>query len=836
MNTLRRLALILVVLALPASASAQLPNPPTTPTTSPVPGGVDLNSPAKRDTEPVVLRGSDLPLWSVPPNQTFRAPFVDFMSCQSFDESCDHNHYAEPHVDTGQFQSGGRDIGRLLGYRYDAAKNTWKQIPFQVDEVFTRYLNNSASGFAIYSGEDQHTTYAYDREGFRWFESEKDDPCKAKPAAPVAQDPIAGLDDNDELAFMYTDAGDRAPQGGELPPGIDSSYEVLVSDPANTTAPPRYVYVMQAAPGGPKPAYDATNGYVQYKRDSISDTFERSVSSYDNYGNAAKGVYCDKNGKVVTDDKGKPKLDKRRPRDYATVKTDRYRFRYDGRWLMTEINISPDKGKTYDKDVVDRWKARAFAQDPGSETPCCGFEEEDTNWGGSSTLLGEKVGPVRAIRETWGADSGTNVIRRESFYRYEMRQKTWLRVHVIPPLDGIYAQWDFNANRMKRFYNSSRLDGVDVDGKNDEVFGNFDDPCNSNYHVNDTSDVDQGYRTIYEQIGLCDPVLQCPEELDPVRDPEFQGINPLDSLCQRPYHLSIDAFDPTFSKANTALEWNEIAGPHGTIVDRITTDVRDLSPGGTAQSVVATPYYRDDACFDDGTGTDPGPKVKLRSGDEPRTTAGGEQRKCWRPEDGDPNGNERFFQGSIGTHGLHLLFLVDSDNARQTVPLNEIVSEWRMVMLPGDQTAGGRGPEAGQEYGEGFNQPVQQETQPATGGGQGDPGGPGGSSAGPLVDRTAPTVKLRAGRHPSHHRIHLKYSVFDTGGSGLRWLKLQYKKGKKWKTLRTGTKRRSWNFKVPKSGRYTFRLTAQDNAGNVSKPAIKRVKIANSRHRGPHKH
>jgi hypothetical protein len=233
--------------------------------------------------------------------------------------------------------------------------------------------------------------------------------------------------------------------------------------------------------------------------------------------------------------------------------------------------------------------------------------------------------------------------------------------------------------------------------------------------------------------------------------------------------------------------------------------------------VVATPYYRDDACFDDGTGTDPGPKVKLRSGDEPRKTAAGEDRKCWDPKDGDPNSAERFFQGSIGTHGLHLLFLVDSDNARQTVPLNEIVSEWRMVMLPGDQTAGGRGPEAGQEYGEGFNQPVEQQAAPATQSG--------------IVDRTAPTVKLKASRHPSHHRIHLKYSVFDTGGSGLKWLKLQVKSGKKWKTLRTGTKRRSWNYKARKSGKYQFRLIAQDNAGNVSKPARVTTRIKNSRHR-----
>jgi len=70
---------------------------------------------------------------------------------------------------------------------------------------------------------------------------------------------------------------------------------------------------------------------------------------------------------------------------------------------------------------------------------------------------------VRAIRETWGADSGTNVIRRETFYRDSMVQKNWLRVHVIPPLDGIYAQWDFNAGRVSRFYNDKNPDGVAID-------------------------------------------------------------------------------------------------------------------------------------------------------------------------------------------------------------------------------------------------------------------------------------------------------------------------------------------------------------------------------------
>ncbi|MDT7549941.1 MAG: hypothetical protein QOE84_2335, partial [Actinomycetota bacterium] len=369
------------------------------------------------------------------------------------------------------------------------------------------------------------------------------------------------------------------------------------------------------------------------------------------------------------------------PADGTTIRSKRYRFRYDGRWLMTDVRISPHDDWMYGPDVVDRWKARAFAQDPGSNTPCCGYEEEDTNWGGSSTLLGEKVGPVRAIRETWGSDSGTNVIRRESFYRNQMVQKTWLRVHVIPPLDGIYAQWDFNAGRMTRYYSSrteaTQPSGVAIDGRNDEALGNIDDPCNQGFDRNDTSALDQQIRSTIRQTFLCDQSTW-------------------------PYHQSVDLSDPTLSDANAALGWSVTAGPYGSIVDRIRIDqATDLTPGGAAQEMVAEPYYRDDSCFDDGTGTDPGPKVHLRSGDEPAVAADGTPRTCWKPSDGLPQGSDHFYQGSIATHGLHLLFQADSDNARQTVPLSEIVSSWQMVMLPGQRDGS-----AGERYGRSFEKPL----------------------------------------------------------------------------------------------------------------------------------
>jgi hypothetical protein len=172
-------------------------------------------------------------------------------------------------------------------------------------------------------------------------------------------------------------------------------------------------------------------------------------------------------------------------------------------------------------------------------------------------------------------------------------------------------------------------------------------------------------------------------------------------LCNMPYHQSVDLPDLTFGDPNAGTDWSMVSGPHGSIVDRITVDVKDATPGGAAQSVLAVPYYRDDSCFDDGTGSDPGPDLGKRRDAEPRTTADGTPRKCWAPEDGLPDGSDRFFQGSIATHGVHMLMVAESDNARTTVPVNEIVNEWQMVMLPGERPVSD-----GERYGRAFEKPL----------------------------------------------------------------------------------------------------------------------------------
>src|SRR5207248_9018268 len=160
----------------------------------------------------------------------------------------------------------------------------------------------------------------------------------------------------------------------------------------------------------------------------------------------------------------------RRPKDPAWIRTPTYEFRYDGRWLMTQTRVRPANVTNklgadpstwvYGPDLIDQWKARAFQQRPGGQTPCCGYEEEVTNWGGSSVLMGVRAGPVRVIRATWGADSATNNIRTEVFYRDQFRTDDYLRVHVIPPADGIYSQWDFNAAKVSTYYYAYVLNGV----------------------------------------------------------------------------------------------------------------------------------------------------------------------------------------------------------------------------------------------------------------------------------------------------------------------------------------------------------------------------------------
>ena len=615
---------------------------------------------AERRVEPVVLTGAQFPGWSAGPEVSTREPVATsgepgapFNSdCPDDAQDLNHNCSNSSRIDDPR---EGVAVGRLIGYRWNAAAGRFAQIPFQADERFTRYISNLASncgtqagpfcvGFGQYSGADPQLSYVFDRDRYRYTLGT----CTAEPEAGPEQDPVPGLDDNDELAFLYRDTGPAAPSGASLPRGVAEMRQIRIEDPSSPASPARYAYVALATSA--KPAFTSTNGYVRYTPDPDADVYEETS---DNYGNAPRGPVCDSDGNVVK--QSVP----RRPRDTAWVFTPRFAFRYAGRWTLRGVRVNPDPRATtplagesdYGPPLLDQWKARAYQQRPGDSTPCCGFETEQDNWNDTSVTLGERAGPVRVIRATWGSDSGTNTVREEIFYPDVIVQHTYLRVHPIPPLGGIFSYWDHTAGVVTRYYNPQRPEGVVVDGRNDEVVGNtYVALHNGGVEVNSEDDT-------------------------PVVGRQSIGLGSQSGCVE--WCTSFDVTDPTLN-ATGVLSWEQVSGPYGSMIFR--SGINQVTPGA-AQGFAAIPYYRDDSCFDDGTGTDPGPHLKPKAVDTP-------ERPCWKPEDGRPSGDPsqdvRWRQGLIGAHGVQVLFAAETDNAMLTAPLDELDAETRMVVLPGD--------------------------------------------------------------------------------------------------------------------------------------------------------
>lgn len=531
-----RAAVLALLLLAPASALA-LPGP---------------EPPAWRDAQPVVLLGAQLPGLSVV------ARYVEQPPLPLEDETQGDGVWLPLPVLPTEAATA-TPVDEIGVFRWDEGAG-FARVPAQVDERFVRYLTNYASGFGVYSQADMELTYAFDAEGTRRVGEVAGAPDIA--AFPVEEpittrDPVAGFDSDDELVFLARDAGRRAPS-------FEGYDEVRVFDPLSEAE--RYVYVARAAPANFAPQ-------VTYARDADADIYVQS--NHGDYGGAPGGV-C-RPGDGVDAPFGPAQMcDHRRPKDSATVTAASYVFHYAGRWKLDAIEVGG-------VDLVDRWKGRAFQQAEGNAANIGGFEDEN-DWTRSSVTLGERVGPIRAIRETWGSDSGTSVTRTDVFYPERIEQRYIVRVHPVPP-DGVYAFWDHRAGAVDTYYTSLRPAGVAIDGVNDEIYG-----TNSEWQQ--------------DALGTT--------------------------------YFAIDAPDPTLSGVVANVAWDQVTGPYGTILSHI------YAPD--TRSGALTPYYRDDAAFDDGTGDDP---------------------------------------GSWGARGIHFFVTSDTDNAFLPAPVNEFRADVVMRLLPG---------------------------------------------------------------------------------------------------------------------------------------------------------
>jgi hypothetical protein len=664
-----------------------------------------------RGDAPVVLTGAQLGRWSGPAADGVATPYPSGTNTEGQEQipgkvaGGDQIRSAHNGTMAPAPPAIGAEPDQVSAWKWTGS--AWTEVPVQVDQKFPYFLANGHSDFAFYSGTDKELTYAWAPDQHATGEEAWKKifgKCRARYAStdpltrsadigtasqpnsngipaysPAAgetpadytqamQDPVPTIDADDEIAFQAGDAGVQAPLTQAPPAGTTagSGQTVAVTDP--TTRGVGYVYLFLKPTGS---RFNASNGYVKMTRDPDADDWidrdSYASGSNDQLGSSNTGYGPNLHGTVCADPSNPATSqshtsDDRFPRDGMTVTTDRYKLRATGRWMVRDYSVAApgqtSEPITYGPDLIDRWKGRAFQQSPDSVISYVGFEDEQVNWEANAALLGWRQGPVRAIREIWGADSGTNVTKTETYYRNTDVYRYHVRVHPIPA-DGLYTSWDYNKGVAATYYNSLRPNGVAIDGIND-----------------DTGQVDK----------LPDSGQPCPwtgQEVDGNRVP-----CPGDPAY-------IDVADPTFDIPSAVERPEQVSGKGDA---GAVAYVFELKGATSATNSAAVPYYRDDSCLDDGTGDDPvarpwpgeasfDPRVAgayvqraIAKGAPKELTFDELKAECEKHASAAPWGRDPF-QGAFASHGTHFFATHDSDNGTAGVPVDEVDGQqWRYAI------------------------------------------------------------------------------------------------------------------------------------------------------------
>lgn len=139
----------------------------------------------------------------------------------------------------------------------------------------------------------------------------------------------------------------------------------------------------------------------------------------------------------------------------------------------------------------------------------------------------------------------------------------------------------------------------------------------------------------------------------------------------------IDVSDPTFNLPLAFDNWVQVSAK-GDLGSLVYTD--QINGPTTLTNALILPYYRDDACFDDGTGDDPVPRPWPGTvSTDPRVING------YQDLDGDGTVECHEKQGVYGENGLHFFITADTDNAFVGVPIDQVdVTQWQF-MVPTDK-------------------------------------------------------------------------------------------------------------------------------------------------------
>lgn len=315
---------------------------------------------------------------------------------------------------------------------------SWVQIPVQVDERKSIDLNDVYTTRPGCSDPCYNNTFAsavhLEYADFDTF---------------VGLDGDATLDADDEIAFMASDAGEAVAPGSPAPAGVNaaSAVEVRISDPIDSGV--GYVYLFEST-SGLDPA--AGTDYVSYDFLLVNGPY--GVGSYAPSSTAPGGMNFGP-----------------RP-ETSSVTTTSYQRGFTDRWYDNELRVL--RGGSTGVDILDRHDAQFDDRDFSCARTQATFRA------GEGAFVANIDGPVRAIRDFIGANSGPHVQRQHVFYSSLEVINTYLRVHPIP---GVIDFFDYSASGLGLTYENGVLTpldaivpgtpegGVVIDGVDDQVAG-----------------------------------------------------------------------------------------------------------------------------------------------------------------------------------------------------------------------------------------------------------------------------------------------------------------------------------------------------------------------------
>ena len=317
----------------------------------------------------------------------------------------------------------GSKPGRIVAFAW---RSGWKQVPVQVDERVTIDVRD------LYPTPSPPYVRVIDT-GF---------PLEvyADPDTRTGADTNPGFDAGDEVALMAQDVGTTVASGKvKRPRGTTGpAAQVTIEDPlsARTGA----VYLFRAERG-------------------MDQSAGRSYVDYD-----FRPLYLQP-GQKLRD--GYRYLNSANPED-STVSTAFYEIHSTDRWMDDEVRVRAAGADG--TDILDREVAQATRRSCGrSELTFSGNWTTQSRGGDTDegTFVTVKAGPIRAIRDYMGANSGPYTQRQHVYYERREDTTTFLRVH---PMLDLYTWTDWAASASGMTYrNELNQDGVTVDGSPDTL-------------------------------------------------------------------------------------------------------------------------------------------------------------------------------------------------------------------------------------------------------------------------------------------------------------------------------------------------------------------------------